>query len=53
MVKNQFFLGHDEPKDKVSEKFLQNKNLWCHAKNLGAFENLLKIKSIKTGNSKS
>tara|TARA_B100001057_G_C22771712_1_gene919870 strand:- start:356 stop:850 length:495 start_codon:yes stop_codon:yes gene_type:complete len=44
-IKNQFFLGHDEPAGKVNEKFLQNKSLWCHAKNLSAFENLLKIKA--------
>ncbi len=44
-IKNQFFLGHDEPKDEVDKKFLLNNKLWCHAKNLKAFENLLMIKA--------
>lgn len=30
--KNDFYLGHDEPSFKVTKKFLENKNLWCHAK---------------------
>tara|TARA_B100000676_G_C17802425_1_gene692943 strand:- start:39 stop:476 length:438 start_codon:yes stop_codon:yes gene_type:complete len=43
--KNAFFLGHDGPKFKVSQKFLENKKLWCHAKNLEALEKLQKIKT--------
>lgn len=31
-----FYLGHDEPKYSVSEKFLENEKLWCHAKNIEA-----------------
>jgi len=40
-VFDKFFLGHDEPRYKVSRKFLKNKNLWCHAKNLAALEDML------------
>ena len=32
-VDRSFFLGHDAPQYKVDTKFLQNANLWCHAKN--------------------
>lgn len=40
-----FYLGHDFPKYKVSKKFLINKKLWCHAKNLDALHELQKIKA--------
>ena len=43
--KNGFYLGHDKPQFKVSKKFLENKKLWCHAKNQDALANLQKIKS--------
>ena len=43
--KNAFFLGHDRPQFKVSQKFLENKKFWCHAKNLEALEKLQKIKT--------
>lgn len=35
-----FYLGHDYPKFKVSKKFLENKKIWCHAKNLDALNAL-------------
>ena len=41
--KNNFYLGHDEPKYKVKKSFLSNKNFWCHAKN---FEALINLKNI-------
>ena len=44
--KGSFYLGHDKPQYKVSSKFLKNKKIWCHAKNLKAFEKLKKNKSI-------
>ena len=40
-VFDKFFLGHDEQRYKVSKKFLKNKKLWCHAKNLAALESML------------
>mgnify|MGYP001389856646 FL=1 len=43
--KDAFFLGHDKPQFKVSQKFLENKKFWCHAKNLEALEKLQKIKT--------
>ena len=43
--KNAFFLGHDRPQFKVSQKFLENKKFWCHAKNLEALEKLQKLRT--------
>lgn len=41
--KDAFYLGHDRPQFKVTKRFLENKKLWCHAKNLEALEKLQKI----------
>lgn len=38
-----FHLGHDFPGSMISEKFLQDKGLWCHAKNIKALHGLLSI----------
>lgn len=38
---NQFYLGHDCPQYPIDITFLQNENIWCHAKNLQALESLL------------
>ena len=43
---NNFYLGHDIPKYQIKSEFLENKRLWCHAKNLDALFNLSKITSI-------
>ena len=42
----QYWLGHDKPQYKVDLQFLLNRaeNLWCHAKNLKALENMLNNK---------
>lgn len=42
VIGGEFFLGHDEPQHRVSEEFLVNSRLWCHAKNLPALESMLK-----------
>jgi hypothetical protein len=39
--KKNFYLGHDEPKYPINLSFLQNKKLWCHAKNLNALKYLI------------
>ena len=44
--KNCFFLGHDRPQYKINKKFLKQKGIWCHAKNLQALSELKKIKAI-------
>ena len=44
--KGHFYLGHDKPQFKVSKAFLKNKKIWCHAKDVKAFEKLKEIKSI-------
>ena len=40
-----FYLGHDEPGEKVSLQWLGARLVWCHAKNLLALENLQKLKT--------
>tara|TARA_B100000287_G_C20644372_1_gene784589 strand:+ start:204 stop:626 length:423 start_codon:yes stop_codon:yes gene_type:complete len=45
-INGSFFLGHDEPSYKVEESFLEDKRLWCHAKNLKALEKMLTNESI-------
>ena len=44
--KNEFYLGHDEPKNLVNQKFIETKNIWFHAKNIEAFYELLKLKTV-------
>jgi hypothetical protein len=41
-----WFLGHNKPQYQVSESFLENKNLWCHAKNIDALVYMLINKDI-------
>lgn len=38
----EWYLGHDYPTYKINDVFLMNPRLWCHAKNLGALERMLK-----------
>ena len=39
----KWYLGHDSAQYLVPEAFLKNKSLWCHAKNIETFIQLLKI----------
>jgi hypothetical protein len=39
-------LGHDEPLYLINEEFLENENLWCHAKNEDAFHKMLQNSKI-------
>ena len=41
-----FYLGHDEPQYKVKREFLQNRKLWCHAKNIDAFYQMVDDEKI-------
>lgn len=43
---NNLYLGHDEPVYKINKKFLQNKKLWCHAKNFEALNFMIQYKNI-------
>ena len=45
-VDGRFMLGHDEPVYPISEEFLKNESLWCHAKNTCALEKMLLTNSI-------
>ena len=40
-IKDRLYLGHDEPQHEVNLKFLQNDELWCHAKNISALQYML------------
>ena len=42
-INDGFYLGHDKPKYEVSEQFLTDSRLWCHAKNIAALEKMLEI----------
>lgn len=41
-----WYLGHDKPQHLVDQPFLENKKLWCHAKNLDALNLMIKNKKI-------
>ena len=43
---NNWYLGHDKPQHLVDKLFLENKKLWCHAKNLDALNLMIKNKKI-------
>lgn len=43
---SKWYLGHDKPQYLINKSFLQNKKLWCHAKNLHSFHLMLKDKRI-------
>lgn len=47
-IKNNFYLGHDEPQYKIEKEFLLlNSNFfWCHAKNLKALEQMQQLKIL-------
>lgn len=45
-VEGKWYLGHDEPLYPIVESFLENENLWCHAKNAIAFEKMLSNENI-------
>ena len=38
---DEFYLGHDEPTYHINVNWLQNKKLWCHAKNIEALNVML------------
>ena len=38
---DEFYLGHDNPVDKVSKDYLKNNSLWCHAKNFESLQKML------------
>lgn len=41
-VNNGFYLGHDKPDHLIDEEILEDPKFWCHAKNLGALNKMLK-----------
>ena len=45
-INNKFYLGHDLPQTPISEKFLENPKLWCHAKNEQALFHMMQNKNI-------
>ena len=45
-IDKKWFLGHDFPQYEIDLLFLINSKLWCHAKNLEAFQEMLKNNMI-------
>jgi hypothetical protein len=45
-INGNYVLGHNSPDFFVKGLFLENKKLWCHAKNLEALERMLDNKKI-------
>jgi hypothetical protein len=45
-INGEYLLGHDEPKIHVKEYMIEHPNLWCHAKNLEALQEMLKNNKI-------
>jgi|TARA_Y100000310_G_scaffold299665_1_gene334705 hypothetical protein len=45
-INGNYVLGHDSPDFFVKESFLENKKLWCHAKNLEALKRMLRNKKV-------
>lgn len=43
---NKWYLGHDKPQHNVNFEFLIQEGLWCHAKNILAFHEMLNYKQI-------
>lgn len=43
---DRFFLGHDSPNYEVTESFLENDKIWCHAKNIESLSKMKKNKNI-------
>lgn len=41
-----FYLGHDKPTYLIDRDFLINHKFWCHAKNIEALVEMLKVPSI-------
>ena len=39
----EFYLGHDNPKYKITAPFIENDKIWCHAKNIMALNEMKKI----------
>jgi len=39
---DEFWLGHDEPTERVDHSFLLNKRFFCHAKNIEALHEMMK-----------
>ena len=42
-IDNKIYLGHDKPVHFVTTDFLLHPKLWCHAKNIEAFEHMLNV----------
>ena len=44
-IDGDFFLGHDSPDYKIEKNFLKNKKFYCHAKNMDAIKELMRIRN--------
>ncbi len=46
MKDGMYYTGHDNPQYAINLSFLENDKLWCHAKNIECFHEMLKNKKI-------
>jgi hypothetical protein len=42
-IEGKWYLGHDLPQHEVQAEFLKQNGLWCHAKNIDALYELMKL----------
>jgi hypothetical protein len=42
-VDNLLYLGHDKPENEIDLEFIKNEKLWCHAKNINALNQMVKL----------
>ena len=45
-IDNKWYLGHDEPTYQIELDYLKNNNLWCHAKNIDALNQMTQYSNI-------
>ena len=45
-VNGKWYLGHDEPTYEIELDYLKDNNLWCHAKNIDALNEMTQYSNI-------
>ena len=40
-INNEWYLGHNKPTNKINFSWINNTNLWCHAKNINALYEMI------------
>ena len=45
-IDGSYYLGHDEPHILIKNNFIENKKMWCHAKNIQALHSMLTTSNV-------